>query len=317
MANTAVLLLSFGTPSAKSELVPYMTSIRRGCVPNDKEIESLNYRYTAIEQWDNYNLQTMAIQQGEVLQEQLYTENLKVPVYVGYLHVPSEDNLYSIANQVKAIVNDGYSHIVAIVTAPFYSVAGTGDYERKLQTIVDTYEDVQLTFIQSWWTYSQFMDYWVQAIAPYVGHNKQEQNQDRRHTPFSEHSVFIFSAHSVPVGESESYRIDLERAAQILVQRLGIERYRLAFQSAPPRPGWLEPSIESIIAEVLQDGAQRIVFVPFGFVSAHVEVLYDNDIDCKALVEEGAALYERVPMPNRHSLFIEAMTSAVIERIKK
>ena len=89
----------------------------------------------------------------------------------------------------------------------------------------------------------------------------------------------------------------------------------MAWQSAAPHGQWLGPTVENAINEALQTGADRIVFVPFGFVSNHVEVLYDNDVECKELVEVEGATYMRAPMPNCNEKFLQAMASAIIERI--
>ena len=89
----------------------------------------------------------------------------------------------------------------------------------------------------------------------------------------------------------------------------------MAWQSAAPHGQWLGPTVEDAINEALQTGANRIVFVPFGFVSNHVEVLYDNDVECKELVEAEGATYMCAPMPNCNETFLQAMASAIIERI--
>lgn len=89
----------------------------------------------------------------------------------------------------------------------------------------------------------------------------------------------------------------------------------MAWQSAAPHGQWLGPTVEDAINEALQTGADCIVFVPFGFVSNHVEVLYDNDVECKELVEAKGATYMRAPMPNCNEIFLQAMASAITERI--
>ena len=89
----------------------------------------------------------------------------------------------------------------------------------------------------------------------------------------------------------------------------------MAWQSAAPHGQWLGPTVEDAINEALQTGATRIAFVPFGFVSNHVEVLYDNDVECKELVEAKGATYMRAPMPNCNETFLQAMAIAITERI--
>lgn len=322
MNNTAILLLSFGTPSSVEDLGPYVTSIRRGHAPSDAELAMLTERYTSIGQWNNQALQDMALRQGRVLQEQLQDKwEQDIPVYVSYLHVPSETSSFSMKETVARMVKDGYSRIVAIVTTPFYSSAGTGDYERKLKVITDEYPSLQVEFIQSWWLQPSFAYYWMKAIDAYITNTEDSQWQSsdsHEGIPYSTKDThFIFSAHSVPEETAGDYKDNIERAATFIAQRSGMANYRVAFQSAPPRPGWLGPSVERAIEEVLKEGAKRIVFIPFGFVSDHVEILHDNDVACRHLVEAGNAIYGRIMMPNDNSLFIEAMAGAIMERIKK
>lgn len=88
-----------------------------------------------------------------------------------------------------------------------------------------------------------------------------------------------------------------------------------AWQSAGPHGEWLGPSIETVIDRLIEDGYKHIVFAPIGFVSDHVEVLYDNDTVCRAQVESQGAKYYRASMPNNNEMYIFAMASAVEKRI--
>ena len=128
----------------------------------------------------------------------------------------------------------------------------------------------------------------------------------------------IFSAHSIPLINNhggDSYALALEESAKEIAEHCKLPKWTVAWQSAAPHGQWLGPTVEDAINEALQTGANRIVFVPFGFVSNHVEVLYDNDVECKELVEAEGATYMRAPMPNCNETFLQAMASAIIERI--
>ena len=128
----------------------------------------------------------------------------------------------------------------------------------------------------------------------------------------------IFSAHSIPLINNhggDSYALALEESAKEIAEHCKLPKWTVAWQSAAPHGQWLGPTVEDAINEALQTGANRIVFVPFGFVSNHVEVLYDNDVECKELVEAESATYMRAPMPNCNETFLQAMASAIIERI--
>ena len=261
----AILLLSFGTPCEKSDLIPYMTSIRHGKAPSEGELEVLTARYDAIGQWDNVNLQTMGEQQKKSLETLLGVED----IYLAYLHKP-----HSMEQAIKAIVDAGYTSILSVVTSPFYSVVGTGAYERKLQAILQEYSHISLDNIQSWWDRSQFIEYWSSRLANL--------------NPTQADTICIFSAHSVPVTTVGDYVFHITSAAG-----------------------------KTVIEQALLEGAKRIICVPFGFVSDHVEILYDNDILCRRIVEATGAVYERVPMPNGNALFMAGMAEAIKERINK
>ena len=128
----------------------------------------------------------------------------------------------------------------------------------------------------------------------------------------------IFSAHSIPLINNhggDSYALALEESAKEIAEHCKLPKWTVAWQSAAPHGQWLGPTVEDAINEALQTGVDRIVFVPFGFVSNHVEVLYDNDVECKELVEAKGATYMRASMPNCNEIFLQAMASAIIERI--
>ena len=290
-----LLFLSYGSPLSKDDLVPYMTSIRRGRVPTKEEIANLTKRYDTIGQWENVELQTMAECQYRTLLTLLPT----MPSAIGFLHMKP-----SIADAVDSLVQQGVEHIIAIVTAPFFTALGTGAYEKQVQSAISKYDTVTFDCIRSWWDQPTFKEYWVKTVSECVNINKD--------------LFVIFSAHSIPLINNhggDSYALALEESAKEIAEHCKLLKWTVAWQSAAPHGQWLGPTVEDAINEALQTGADRIVFVPFGFVSNHVEVLYDNDVECKELVEAKGATYMRAPMPNCNEIFLQAMASAIIERI--
>ena len=290
-----LLFLSYGSPLSKDDLVPYMTSIRRGRVPTKEEIANLTKRYDTIGQWENVELQTMAECQYRTLLTLLPT----MPSAIGFLHMKP-----SIADAVDSLVQQGVEHIIAIVTAPFFTALGTGAYEKQVQVAISNHDNMTFDFIRSWWDQPTFKEYWVKAVSKCVNINKD--------------LFVIFSAHSIPLINNhggDSYALALEESAKEIAEHCKLPKWTVAWQSAAPHGQWLGPTVEDAINEALQTGANRIVFVPFGFVSNHVEVLYDNDVECNELVEAKGATYMRAPMPNCNEIFLQAMASAIIERI--
>ena len=317
-----LLFLSYGSPSSKDDLVPYMTSIRRGRVPTEGEIANLTKRYDTIGQWENVELQTMAECQYKTLLTLLPT----MPSAIGFLHMKP-----SIADAVDSLVQQGVEHIIAIVTAPFFTALGTGAYEKQVQSAISNHDNVTFDFIRSWWDQPTFKEYWVKTVSECVNNDKSEcvdsvtsvyvdsTNSECAVVDANGKDVFVvFSAHSIPLINNhggDSYALALEESAKEIAEHCKLPKWTVAWQSAAPHGQWLGPTVEDAINEALQTGADRIVFVPFGFVSNHVEVLYDNDVECKELVEAEGATYMRAPMPNCNETFLQAMASAIIERI--
>lgn len=317
-----LLFLSYGSPLSKDDLVPYMTSIRRGRVPTKEEIANLTKRYDTIGQWENVELQTMAECQYRTLLTLLPT----MPSAIGFLHMKP-----SIADAVDSLVQQGVEHIIAIVTAPFFTALGTGAYEKQVQSAISNHDNVTFDFIRSWWDQPTFKEYWVKTVSECVNNDKSEcvdsvtsvyvdsTNSECAVVDANGKDVFVvFSAHSIPLINNhggDSYALALEESAKEIAEHCKLPKWTVAWQSAAPHGQWLGPTVEDAINEALQTGADRIVFVPFGFVSNHVEVLYDNDVECKELVEAKGATYMRAPMPNCNEIFLQAMASAIIERI--
>ena len=257
-----------------------------------------------------------------------------MPSAIGFLHMKP-----SIADAVDSLVQQGVEHIIAIVTAPFFTALGTGAYEKQVQAAISNYDNVTFDFIRSWWDQPTFKEYWVKTVSECVNNDKLEcidsVNADCVNSVKSVYvdsvksecavvdtdckDVFvIFSAHSIPLINNhggDSYALALEESAKEIAEHCKLLKWTVAWQSAAPHGQWLGPTVEDAINEALQTGANRIVFVPFGFVSNHVEVLYDNDVECKELVEAEGATYMRAPMPNCNETFLQAMASAIIERI--
>jgi len=226
-----------------------------------------------------------------------------MPSAIGFLHMKP-----SIADAVDSLVQQGVEHIIAIVTAPFFTALGTGAYEKQVQAAISNYDNVTFDFIRSWWDQPTFKEYWVKAVSECV-------NNDKLECIDSVNADCVNSVKSVYVDSVDSYALALEESAKEIAEHCKLLKWTVAWQSAAPHGQWLGPTVEDAINEALQTGADCIVFVPFGFVSNHVEVLYDNDVECKELVEAKGATYMRAPMPNCNEIFLQAMASAITERI--
>ena len=130
-------------------------------------------------------------------------------------------------------------------------------------------------------------------------------------------SPLVFTAHSVPVvmADGSPYVADLTAAARAVAERLGHARWSLAYQSRSGGPGepWLEPDIADVLTRLAADGERHAVVVPIGFVSDHVELLYDLDVEARAIASAHGITLHRAAALNDHPAFIAMLADLVRE----
>jgi len=135
-----------------------------------------------------------------------------------------------------------------------------------------------------------------------------------------EKAVLIVSAHSLPekiIAAGDPYPSQLQETADLIAQKAGVKHYTVGWQSAgnTPEP-WIGPDVQDLTRELFAEkGYTSFVYIPVGFVSEHLEVLYDNDIECKNVTDEIGANYYRPEMPNAHPQFIDALATVVLKHV--
>ena len=135
-------------------------------------------------------------------------------------------------------------------------------------------------------------------------------------------SCLIVSAHSLPeriIQMGDPYPRQLKETAELIVKEANISTYALGWQSEGNTPDpWLGPDVQDLTADLHEKhGYKAFVYAPVGFVSDHLEVLYDNDYECKVVCDRVGAAYYRPAMPNTAPLFIEAMADALFEKMNE
>ncbi|OJF16356.1 MAG: ferrochelatase, partial [Bacillaceae bacterium G1] len=167
--------------------------------------------------------------------------------------------------------------------------------------------------IDSWYAQPKFIAYWAEQIRRTMA-GIPAAKRDK--------AVVIFSAHSLPEKIrqfNDPYPEQIEETARLIAQQVGIAHYRVGWQSeSPTGEPWLTPDVQDLTRDLFhKEGFTEFIYCPVGFVADHLEVLYDNDVECKEVTEELGAGYHRPPMPNDHPLFIEALADAVDAVLKK
>jgi len=299
--------MAYGTPYKEEDIERYYTHIRHGRKPSEEHLEDLKSRYKAI--GGISPLAEMTKKQAQALEARLneVQSEVEYKLYIGLKHIDP-----FIEDAVEAMVNDGIEEAVSIVLAPHFSTFSIKSYNgRAKETIEKLGSNMKLTSVESWYYEPKFIEYWKQAINAAFADMSEEER---------EKACLIVSNHSLPEKIKEAgdpYEEQLIETARLIQEATDVKNVQVGWQSAGQTPEpWLGPDVQDLTRELFEEkGFNSFVYVPVGFVTEHLEVLYDNDYECKVVCEELGANYRRPPMPNTHPLFIDAMVDAIYNKL--
>jgi ferrochelatase len=295
-----VLVMAYGTPSSLDEVEAYYTHIRRGVPPTPALLAELKARYEAI--GGVSPLSAITRRQAARLEEELNRrEPGRFRVYTGMKH-----SLPLIEDTVRRMHQDGIREAVGLVLAPHYSAMSVGSYIRQAEETAQQAGGPRFSFIRQWHLEPQF----VEALAQRVIHALQRFPEAiRNEVPV------IFSAHSLPkkiLERNDPYPSQLEETGNAVAEAVGLHHWLFAWQSAGrTAEPWLGPDILEVLDRLYQEGNQSVVVCPAGFVSDHLEVLYDIDIECQAFAKQRSMHLERTAMFNDAPDFIRLLADLV------
>lgn len=300
--------MAYGTPYKEEDIERYYTHIRRGRKPAPELLEDLKNRYEAI--GGVSPLAKITKQQAEKLGEKLNAiqDTFEFHVYIGLKHIEP-----FIEDAVKQMHEDGMKQAVSIVLAPHYSTFSVKSYNGRAKEEAEKLGGPEMISVDSWYQEPGFINYWGDQIQGiFNGMSDAER----------EKAVLIVSAHSLPekiLTMGDPYPQQLNETAQLISEAAGVEHVEVGWQSAgnTPEP-WLGPDVQDLTRELYYEkGYRSFVYAPVGFVADHLEVLYDNDVECKNVTAELGAKYYRPEMPNAKPEFIETLASVILQKLKE
>lgn len=302
-----LLVMAYGTPYTEDDIERYYTHIRHGRKPSEEHLEDLKARYRAI--GGISPLAKMTEKQARALCERLneVQDEVEYKLYIGLKHIEP-----FIEDAVEQMVKDGIEEAVSIVLAPHFSTFSIKTYNGRAKEAIEKLgSDMKLTSVEAWYNEPKFIEYWKQAINAIFDNMSDEERQK---------ACLIVSNHSLPEKIKQlgdPYEEQLIETARLIQEATGIENVEVGWQSAGQTPEpWLGPDVQDLTRELYEKkGFRSFVYAPVGFVTEHLEVLYDNDYECKVVCEELGANYYRPPMPNTHPLFIDAMVDAIYKKL--
>ncbi|MBA4376671.1 MAG: ferrochelatase [Anaerolinea sp.] len=309
MLPKAVLMMAYGGPGSLEDVEPYLLNVRGGRVTSSALLEEIKGRYAAI--GGKSPLLEITRAQARALQDKL---DLTFGVDTYKVFVGMRNWFPYIREAVGDILHAGYQQVVAICMTPYFSRLSTQAYFDQLDQALAIYEKEeslvlpQVIKISSWHANPLF----IQALA-----EKLEQGIQQFPEANETNGKIIFTAHSLPaaiIDQGDPYEQQLRETAQSVAAQLDIPntRWEFCFQSAGARnTSWLEPSLEETLARLAQEKIKHVLVAPIGFVSDHVETLFDIDIEVRQQAQAAGIHLERMEALNTSPGFIEALEQII------
>jgi ferrochelatase len=274
--------MAYGSPERAEDVPAYLADIRAGRTVRQEAVDELVERYRRIGGTSPLNRITEA-------QRAALAQATGLPVYVGMKHWKPR-----IGDAVGQAVEEGAGRIVGLVLAPHYSRMSIGGYRERLEQSLDG--RAELAFIESWHDHEPYVELLAERVRGTDAH-------------------VVFTAHSLPeriLAEGDPYREQLLETSRLVAARAGISEWSFAFQSeSPTREPWLGPNILAELETLHERGVRKILVAPVGFVSDHLEILWDLDVEAREKAVELGLELDRIESLNADPAFIRALADLV------
>ncbi|HAA6437002.1 TPA_asm: ferrochelatase [Listeria monocytogenes] len=303
--KVGLLVMAYGTPYKDEDIERYYTDIRHVHKPSEEMIADLRGRYHAIGGLSPLAKITEAQAYGleKALNES--QDEVEFKAYIGLKHIEP-----FIEDAVEAMHKDGIEEAISIVLAPHYSSFSVEAYNKRAKDAADKLGGLRIKAINDWYKQPKFIQMWADRI-----------NETAKQIPADEllDTVLIVSAHSLPEKikqHNDPYPDQLQETADFIFEKVVVPHYALGWQSeGKTGEPWLGPDVQDLTRELYgREKYKHFIYTPVGFVAEHLEVLYDNDYECKVVTDEVGATYHRPPMPNSDPEFLEVLRTVVWEK---
>lgn len=300
----AVLLIAYGAPERPEDVRPYLAGILRGRRVPPERLEEVAHHYDIF--GGRSPLNELTRRQASALERTLAARSLPLPVHVGmrnwspYLH-----------ETLDAMRDEGVRRAVGIVMAPHRSYAS---WEQYRENVAEARARVgegapAVDYVGPWHLHPGFIGAQADRVDAVL---RAMPAGDR------EAAALLFTAHSIPaaMGGRSDYPGQVTASASVVAARLGRARWQVAYQSrsGDPREPWLEPDVNDVLRDLAAHRASAAVLVPIGFVSDHVEVLYDLDTEARATAAGLGLAYHRAGTVMDHPAFIGMLADLVVSQ---
>jgi protoporphyrin/coproporphyrin ferrochelatase len=284
--KSAVVLMAYGSPERLADVPAYYADIRGGRPVAPEHLADLVERYRRLGIEESSPLNAITEQTRAALESEL-----GLPVLTGMKHWTPR-----IADAAEAAVSSGAEQIVGLVLAPHYSALSIAGYREQLERALGG--RAELRFVESWHDEPGFVELLAARVRGTDAH-------------------VVFTAHSLPARILESgdpYRDQLLETSRLVAGTAGLSAWSFSFQSeSPTGEPWLGPDILDHLESLHRQGVESILVCPVGFVSDHLEIRWDLDVEAQEKAAELGLLLERIEMPNADPGFVNTL-AGIVER---
>ncbi|MFC0680247.1 ferrochelatase [Lysobacter korlensis] len=320
----ALLLAGFGGPEGQDDVIPFLRNVTRGRGIPDERLEEVAHHYRHFGGVSPINAQNRELKAA--LEAELARRDIDLPVLWGnrnwdpYLREALQDAR-----------DRGYSRLLALATSAYSSYSSCRQYREDLALALDEtglMDGMQIDKIRQFFDSPGFVQPFLEGVRTALA------GLAERGIAVADTRV-LFSTHSIPSVDAEksgprdrdfgpggAYEAQHLAVAEVVMAGAtepGAEApaWRLVYQSrsGPPSMPWLEPDINDVIAEIAADGAKAVVIVPLGFVSDHMEVMWDLDTEAMETAQEHGIVAVRTPTPGVDPAYVSGLVDLVIERL--
>jgi ferrochelatase len=298
VAEVGLVVMAYGTPATPDDIEAYYTHIRRGRAPSDAQLAELTGRYAAIGGTSPLAARTEA-QRAALAAALDEAEPGRWQVVLGQKHAPP-----FIEDAVAGLAANGVATIVGLVLAPHFSRASVGEYQARLRDAGASH-GVEVVTIDSWHLEPTYVEFLGATIREGLA-------------GLPERTKVLFTAHSLPERAlvDDPYPDQLfasARAAAVAAGLTAWAEWSLAWQSAGrTEDAWRGPDVGAVVEELAGTGrADGVLVCPQGFVSDHLEVVFDLDVECRRRADAAGIAFARTRVLNDDPRVMAALARLV------
>ena len=278
--KSAVVLMAYGSPERLSDVPAYYADIRGGRPIAPELLADLVERYRRLGIENSSPLNAITEQTRAALEAEL-----GLPVFTGMKHWTPR-----IADAAESALASGADEIAGLVLAPHYSALSIAGYREQLERAVARRAEVR--FVESWHDEPGFVELLADRVRGSDAH-------------------VVFTAHSLPariLDAGDPYRDQLLETSRLVAEAAGLGEWSFSFQSeSPTGEPWLGPDILDHLESLRRQGVESVLVCPVGFVSDHLEIRWDLDVEAREKAVELGLQFERVEMPNADPRFVDTL----------